>query len=206
MYGDLHRRLARVAAVSALVLASPPQTAGAGEPPVTPAEAPAAGPSVESPIPLPANFWTLPKAERYRYLQEQLDLLDLLVQAAQKRNGIRQAGAQAAAPPLSPPGQPAAAAGIPPPPEPSLPMVLRIHFRDRTLVAEAMIPGQGLRTLRRGDEIGGAWTVGDITTDQVTVTGQDHHTLLSLPTRKPVAPPSANTPPPANVPSAPGAP
>jgi type IV pilus biogenesis protein PilP len=192
MYSDLQSRLARVTAAT-LLLALPLGPINAGEPV---AEMPAVnlGPSVDSPIPLPTNFWSLPKAERYRYLQEQLDLLDLLAQAAQKRNGIRQAEGRASAGSPSVPavaGQPVVAVpNAPLRPEPSLPIVQRIHVRNRALVAEAMIPGQGPRTLHQGDEIGGFWTVAEIATDRVVVTAVDGQTQTSLPT--PMAAPFIN--------------
>jgi type IV pilus biogenesis protein PilP len=201
MYADPRRFGWRVA-TGALFLALPLQPACAGEPAAVPA---AEVPTVESPIPLPADFWSLPKAERYRYLQEQLDLLDLLAQAAQKQNGIRQAEGHAApglpnAPAVGPmvvnqAAVPAPAA--PPVSEPTLPIVQRIHFRNQALVAEAMIPGQGVRTLRRGDEIGGAWRVGDVTPDQVIVNRQDHQTRLPSPAPKPagLAAPGISLPP-----------
>ena len=184
MYSDLQSRLARVAA-GTLLLALPLGQTNAGEPA---AEVPAVnlGPSVDSLIPLPSNFWSLPKAERYRYLQEQLDLLDLLAQAAQKRNGIRQAEGHTAAGSPSVPavaGQPVASVpNVPPRTEPSLPIVQRIHVRNRALVAETMIPGQGPRTLHQGDEIGGIWTVAEIAPDKVVVTAVDGQTQTSLPT------------------------
>ena len=149
---------------------------------------------------LPADFCQRSAADRLRILQELADETEIAAPAAKAQIEVYNAkkktdGATPGAPAgVVPTGGRADVKTDEKPASPTvaapagMPIINRIHARDGELVAEAFIPGVGLRRLRKDSPLPDNWRVYSISADQVVIINNDDpkKSLVPLPSSAPM--------------------
>ena len=76
----------------------------------------------------------------------------------------------------------------------NMPVIRRVHRRDGELIAEAIIPNEGPKTLRAGTELEDDWRVESVTLDRVVIVSTDNAKhKITLPSATPAAPSATYT-------------